>query len=95
MITDADIRKLKDVFDTKQESKKRHKETLKRFDSLDNRLGSVEKKVNSLDNRLGSVEKKVDELTEFVVPSIGNILAWTDDIHRAIVGNPTKSSHRN
>ncbi len=76
MITDVDIRKLQKVFDTKQESKKRHKETLKRFDNLDKRVSSV--------------EQKVTELTEFVVPAIGNILEWTDDIHRAIVGKPSK-----
>lgn len=35
---------------------------LKKLDSLDNRVGSLEGKVDSLDNRVGSLEGKVDSL---------------------------------
>lgn len=53
-------------------------------------LISLSTKVNSIDIRLTSVEQKVTELTEFMVPAIGNLLQWTDDVHRAIVGKPTR-----
>ncbi len=43
--------------------------------------------------KVSSVERKLDELTEFIVPAIGNLLEWTDDIHRAIVGKPAKRAH--
>ena len=48
-----------------------------------------------LKTEVGSVKEKLDELTAFVVPAISNILEWTDDIHRAIVGRPSKQSHGN
>ena len=70
MITDDDVKKLKEVFDTKLESEKRHKETLKRFDNIDETLGHM-------------------------TGALGAIFEWTDDVHRAIVGKPSKRLHEN
>ena len=58
-------------------------------------LKRVEIKVDGVDKKVSAVEQKVVELTEFVVPAIGNLLEWTDNIHRAIVGKPTKNPHGN
>lgn len=59
------------------------------------KVDNVHKRVSSVETKASSVERKVDELTEFIVPAVGNILEWTDDIHRAIVGKPTKRPHGN
>jgi len=106
-LTKKDLKQIGTVMDEKLNIKLKPLQTSltnidKKVDILDTRISSVEKKVDTLDVRVISLEKnvskveqKVDELTEFVVPAIGNILAWTDDIHRAIIGKPTKSSHGN
>lgn len=70
MITDADVKKFKEVFDTKQDSEKRHKETLKRFDQLDETLSAM-------------------------TDAVGAIFEWTDDVHKVIVGKPSKTTHGN
>lgn len=41
------------------------------------------------------VEKKIDELTEYVMPALGNIFKWTDDIHKALIGKPSHASSEN
>ena len=58
-------------------------------------VSTIKLDVGHLKTEVGSVKEKLDELTAFVVPAIGNILGWTDDIHRAIVGRPSKQPHGN
>ena len=60
MITDRDIKKLKEVFDTKQESKKRHEETMKRFDGIDETLGDMT-------HALGAVFEWTDDIHKVIV----------------------------
>lgn len=36
------------------------------------------------------VKEKLNELTDFVVPTLGNIFEWTDDIHKAFIGKSSR-----
>jgi phage-related minor tail protein len=72
------------------------KKDLKNIGSLmEEKLEPVIKDIKHVEIKVDSVEKKVNELTGFIVPAVGNILKWTDDIHRAIVGKPIKRPHGN
>lgn len=62
---------------------------------MEEKLEPVIKDIKHVEIKVDSVEKKVNELTGFIVPAVGNILKWTDDIHRAIVGKPIKRPHGN
>lgn len=84
MITNDDIKKLREVFDTKQDGEKRHKETLKRFDGIDKRFNSMDKRFDTVDEALGNITN-----------ALGAIFQWNDDVHRAIVGKPVKRLHDN
>lgn len=106
MITDADVKKLSKVFATKDDVKAIIDDALvpvkKDISSIKSDVSTLKTDVSTikidvvhLKTEVGSVKEKLDELTAFVVPAIGNILEWTDDIHRAIVGRPSKQSHGN
>ena len=41
--------------------------------------------------KMDLMDKKLDDLTEYVVPALGSIFKWTDDIHRAFVGSKRSS----
>ena len=55
------------------------KDLLKIFATKDD-LKSLAKQSDLLD-----VKQKLDDLTDFSKESIGNILVWTDEIHRTLV----------
>jgi hypothetical protein len=90
MITDADVKKLKDSFKDTFATKDDFKGVAQQRDLL-----RVESKVDKLDVRVSSVESKLDQLTEYVMPTLGGILKWTDDIHKAIIGRPIKRPRDN
>lgn len=71
MITDADIEKLKKVFSTKDDAQVKHDQVIL--------------KLNAIEKRVSSVETDVKSLNEFIVPAIGNILQWSDEIHAKVV----------
>ncbi len=72
------------------------KKDLKNIGSImEEKLEPVKKDIKRVEIKVDGVEKKVNELTGFIVPAVGNILEWTDDIHRAIVGKPIKRPHGN
>jgi archaellum component FlaC len=69
MITDADIKKMKVVFATKDDftaiqrmfdSSK--KETNERFDSMDKRFDSMDKKFVSIDKRFENIDKRLESM---------------------------------
>lgn len=62
---------------------------------LDAKLKPIKIQLQSVDKKITSLDQKVTDLTEFVVPAIGNILEWTDGIHRAIVGKPSRRTSGN
>jgi hypothetical protein len=97
MITDADIKKLKNSFKDTFATKDDLKELAKQKDLLrvESKVDKLELKVGLVEKRVLSVENKLDQLTEYVVPTLGGILKWTDDIHQAIVGKPPKTTHGN
>ena len=86
MLTKSDKQFLTENFATKDD----FKNLAKQKDLL-----RVESKVDSLDTRVSSIEQKLDQLTEYVMPTLGGILKWTDDIHKAIIGKPLKIPHEN
>ena len=74
MLTKSDIKIIKDLlknFATKDD--------LKSFATKDD-LKLLAKQSDLLD-----VKQKLNDLTEFSKDAIGNILVWTDEIHRNIV----------
>lgn len=82
MITDSDVKKLSKAFATKKD--------LSRFatkDDLDKKLKPIRTKIDTLDTKMDNMKSSIDVL----VDATGNILEWTDDIHRAIVGTHKKS----
>ena len=58
-------------------------------------IQALDVKVDTMSKRVSSLEKAVQELTQFVVPAIGNILEWTDDLHRAMLGKPSRRTSGN
>ena len=77
MITDDDVKKLSKVFATKDDLK-----------GLAKQKDLIETKQTVL-----QVKQQLNELSEYVVPALGNIFRWTDDIHRAVVGrSPRKNA---
>jgi hypothetical protein len=46
---------------------------------LDQKLKPIHKKIDKID-------KDLNDLKDYVVPSLGSIFEWTDDIHTALVG---------
>lgn len=102
MITDTDVRKLSKVFATKNDLDKKLKPIHKKidtldtkFDHLDIRVGRLETKVTTIDTKVDAIDKNLKDLTEFVVPALGKLFEWTDDIHRAIVGSHKKLASDN
>lgn len=86
MITDDDVKKLSKVFATKED--------LKALAKQDDLL-AIKKDVARVETKVDRVKTSLDELSEYVVPALGNIFRWTDSIHRAIVGKPMKSPSGN
>ena len=43
-------------------------------------------KVSAKQSDLLEVKQKLDELSDYVIPALGNIFKWTDDIHSAVTG---------
>lgn len=75
MITDADIKKMKKVFATKDDLK----DLAKQKDLL------------RLESKVDEIKQDVHDLTD----AVGTIFQWTDNIHRAIVGKPTRKISEN
>lgn len=71
MITDADIKKLKAVFATKADAQAQH--------------DVVITKLNMLEKHIEAVDKGLETLNESLVPILGNIHEWTDEIHNEVV----------
>lgn len=97
MITDDDVKKLSKVFATKADLKGfATKDDLKVFATKDD-LQALAKQKDLLDVKkdLLDVKDKLTELSDYVIPALGNIFRWTDDIHRAVLGKPMKSPHGN
>lgn len=82
MITDDDTKKLlsafKKVFATKDDAKTQH-------DAVIIKLNALEKRIDSVDKNVGSVAQELSKLTESLVPILGNLHEWTDEIHNAVV----------
>ena len=67
MITDADIKKMKEVFATKEDLKsfdKKFESIDKRFDDIDNRFIGIDKKFVSIDKRFESIDKRFDKMDQ-------------------------------
>ncbi len=79
MLTKKDKAFLKETFATKDD--------LKAMAKQDDLL-AVKKDVSD-------VKDKLTELSDYVIPALGNIFRWTDDIHRTILGKPMKRPHEN
>ena len=71
MITDADVKKLKAVFATKDDAKAQH--------------DAVIIKLNVLEKHIASVDQGLETLNESLIPILGNLHEWTDEIHNAVV----------
>lgn len=84
MITDADIQKMKKVFATKDD--------LKNFATKDDLNGLAKQKdLLRLELKVDSIKQDVHDLTD----AVGAIFQWTDNIHRAIIGKPSRKSSEN
>ncbi len=90
MITDADVKKLKDSFKDTFATKDDLKGVAKQKD-----LVSLQKDVSALKTDVKRVEKKMDEFSEYVIPALGNIFKWTDNIHKALIGKPSRTINEN
>ena len=53
---------------------------------MDERLDPVKDDMKRVETKVDSVKETLDDL----VDATGAIFAWTDDIHREIVGKPAK-----
>ena len=58
---------------------------------MDVKFEPMKKDIKHMKSNVDSINQKLDEL----VNAIGAIFAWTDDIHRAIIGKPAKRPHEN
>lgn len=82
MITDDDVKKLSKVFATKDD--------LKAMATKDD-LKALEKTMAKQKDLL-DVKQKLDDLSDYVIPAIGSIFRWTDDLHTAFVGKKRNKS---
>ncbi len=75
MLTKIDIKQLltafKEVFQTKDEAQMRH--------------DAVIIKLNTIEKRVSNVEHDVTSFNEAMVPILGNLHEWTDEIHNEVV----------
>ncbi len=97
MITDDDVKKLKKAFKGTFATKDDLKNLAKQDDLLAVKkdVARVETKVDTVKKDLLDVKDKLTELSDYVIPALGNIFRWTDDIHRAVLGKPMKRPHEN
>ena len=100
MITDDDVKKLKKAFKgtfaTKADLKAMEARQDKKFATKDDlKALAKQKDLLSVKKDLADVKNKLTELSNYVIPALGNIFRWTDDIHRAVLGKPMKSPHGN
>jgi len=79
---------MKKVFVTKNDLKRLAKQ--KDLMRVEQKVGSIDKRVSFVETKVSNIETKLTDLTDFIVPAIDHILEWTDDIHRAIIGRPSK-----
>lgn len=79
MITDADVKKLKAVFLTKDDAK-----VFATKDDL--KVLAKQADLLAVKAEVSAVKDTVEQLSEYVIPALGNIFKWTDDIHAAITG---------
>jgi peptidoglycan hydrolase CwlO-like protein len=91
MLTNNDLQKIGEMIDQKLDQKlkpinKKIGTMDKKIDTLNQKVKTLDVKVDSIETKTDSIVKKLDDLTEYVVPTIGSILKWTDDIHAAVVG---------
>ena len=55
-----------------------------------------DQKLKPIHKKLNKIDKDLNDLKDYVVPAIGSIFQWTDDIHTAFVGKkPSKQSSGN
>jgi len=87
MITKKDAQFLRDYF---KETFVTKNDLSSSLDPLKKDIAEVKKVVYQVKRDLKDVKIKLNELTDFVVPTLGNIFEWTDDIHKAFIGKSSR-----
>lgn len=77
MLTKNDLHQIKSIVDTSVEEKLEKKLSPIRLD-----IHTLKSDVGTLKSDVGEIKVSIDAL----VDATGNILEWTDDIHRAVTG---------
>ena len=75
------------------ETNKKLDGTNKRLDDTNKKLDGTNKRLDDTNTRLDGTNKKLDDLTEYVIPALGSVFRWTDDIHRALIGGKRTEKH--
>jgi len=88
MLTKKDVVTLKKVFATKQEAKKQHDVVLKKLGTMQGDIQSTKSDIKIMQGDVKTLQvdvKTVKETLNNLVEMTGEILSWTDDIHKEIV----------
>ena len=72
-----------------------HKLDEKLNQKFDEKLKPIHDKLNRVEKNLSQVDKNLTELSEYVIPALGNIFRWTDDIHKALIGKSSRAVNEN
>ncbi len=71
------------------------------FDSIHTDLKEIKTDVRTLKTDVAvlktdvaDLKEKVTDLTEYTITTLGTLLKWTDDIHKAIIGKKSSSQTR-